>query len=249
MVISPITVRRTLILTHLRREGEQEEVVLRMAEKFWRCQDKAFGPNGPFDRKLSLVEEGSRLPVTGRLLGGEAIVFSWTGMLDDRTPPPGYEHLGIMEQPIFTALDHGYSQPGENLFVMGGGNLDLCLLNTFSSLARIKRQQHEPLTVLIPLAMVYCFNRNLDLVNYARRPVDYLRRLEKMFGQNLLNSYRVMVDGQLVYGEANIAADVELHWFTSLNRMFASSFFPESHDLAVQQRLVDYFSDHYKLAG
>ena len=236
---------RTLILTHL-RDKPPFQLNLERCTKLWELRDPAFG-GIPFKRRVSLTGEGSQLPNGLTRRPGDLKIFSFTGAIDDRTIPPEYEGN---EREFHPAVDFGFAGPGYNHFVLGGGNVEVCLLKTFVSLVREKTQQGERLEVLIPLMMVYFHDDISQPEMYVTKPNHYSRFLERALNEEdprklAVDSYSLSVDGRVKFGQTYPKpAAIELHWFTTLKGIFSSPFFPETrNNPAALKRLIDYFSD------
>jgi hypothetical protein len=210
---------RTLILTHLRRGHKQS---LELGRRMWQLRDPVFGDRSPFARRLALQEEGRFLPEDVDLTGRDAKMYSTLGELPE----------AILE---FTAR-------GDRHFVLGGGNLDCCLFNTFASLVRLKSSQGESASIAIPLALTYQTNGIKDLLEYLREDNPYLTTLENYQQENRINGFRVVQDNRVFQLKTGAAPRIELHWFTSLNDLFRSAFFPEATRPEEVSRLTMHFN-------
>ncbi len=236
-LIKPLPGPRTLALTHLRRE---EAYNLRNCTRLWQLNDPVFKGNGVFAKRLSLVEEGSRLPEGVEIRCGDARVFSWRGFIDDKTPPPGLARTH--PQAVFlSAYEMGFAAPGEQKFVMGGGNLEVCFWRTFNSLVRIKTAQAEPFQAIVPLGMVYSCSSVCQPIDYITKPNRFTAFLEQSYRKKEIPGYLITIDGQ-AQPSAGEAGGPELHWFTSNRDMFESPFFPEVDSQAAVQRLIGHFA-------
>jgi hypothetical protein len=227
---------RTLILTHLRKKEPRS---LRMSTALWQLKDPAFPDGRPFEKRLSLVEEGGDLPGGVDVGVGDLKIFSWTGAINDGTPPHAYR-ASTME--FLPASQLGYAQPGEQQFLLGGGNLEFCLKQTFHSLISVKTQQNEPLQVIISLAFVYWSSDTTNIFRYISNENHFTWILNKLRTDEKIRSYLITLNGR--YHDHSGLSDptVELHWFTSNRDMFASPLFPEVADQASVQRLINYFA-------
>ncbi|MBU0671897.1 MAG: hypothetical protein KJ732_02585 [Candidatus Margulisbacteria bacterium] len=237
--VKQVNIPRTLILTHLR---QAEPHNLRSCTKLWNLTDRAFGAEGPFAKRLSLTEEGSDLPAGVKLGPWDNKVFSWTGAIDDVTPLPKYQKMNLPPPDFVSAYDLGFAQPGEQSFILGGGNLDFCIWETFQSLVKVKLEQGESFQAIIPLAMVYWSDRLGNPFKYIEQPNRYTNFLEQTHAAGKLSSSQVFIDEQLVFSRSGSGPTIELHWFTALKGMFASPFFPETSEPASLNRMISYFA-------
>ena len=229
---------RTLILTHPTKLKPDN---LDHCTRLWKLNDSVFKDGRPFDKRLSLVEEGSFLP-DAPLESPNERIFSCSGSIDDETHPPGYEYLMHDQDPhlmyeLTPASSDVFAGPGFNQIFLGGGNLDFCLLKTFESLVRQKVRQGEDLQAIIPLAMVYYSNRVEDPFDYIHNSNHYRASLEKYHKDKTIGGYRVTIDGDTSTERHGSGPTVELHWFTVLKKMFASLFFPEISNKNILERV------------
>ncbi len=227
---------RTLILTHLRGPETRS---LNTCTRLWNLRDKAFVGLTPFAKKLSIVEEGSRLPLDAIDSFSSLKAFSLSGALDD--PAPDFAHK-YFDYEFFTPENMGFPSKGDNFFIMGGGNLDFCLFRTFESLVKIKKKQGEPLFVAIPTGAVYASSRVPDIFEYFgdknNRYGQFLRNSYESLG---LSGYRIFYDGRLT-DSGGQSGEVELHFFSSTRDMFASPlFFPELNQKSSWRIIMDHF--------
>jgi len=219
---------RSLVLVHLRAAKRDN---LEMCSKLWRLRHPEL-----FDKRLSLVEEGSRLPERCDFEIGDNRHFSWSGKIDDATLPPKFRTMPMAEPYFMPANQYGYAQPGDQQFVLGGGNIDYCLWETFASLVKIKLGQNEPLQAIIPLAMVYQPTRSGSPIEYIEKPNQYAQYLERK-----AKSFRVTINDVPVLERPGGGPLVELNWFTSLRDMWLSPLFPETNSPDLIRRLIAYF--------
>ena len=235
MLIPSIT--RTLVLTHLRQAEARN---LALCTKMWNLGTPSFPHAQPFLHRLSLTEEGVRLP-EGPLTSRDDQVFSWSGAIDDATPPFSHRYAGV---DFFPAAEYGFADRGRQRFVLGGGNLDFCLARTFESLLKIKAEQGEKLEVIIPLAMTYFSKQVTSPIDYILQPNNYEQALQRAFADRIIPGFEIYIDEAQHTQRFPINPQVELHWYTSLKAMFNSPrFFPEtSGDVATLGRLIHYFA-------
>jgi hypothetical protein len=230
---------RTLVLVHPRR---QAKVPLELARRMWVLNDPAFNGQPVFYQRVSLVEEGSDLPDQVEMSAADLKVFSHSGALDDATPPYRSYITGEIAIP---ASEDGCASPGNQTFILGGGNLDFCLESAFRSLIRLKSAQREPCAVAIPLALIYQEPGAENMFDYIRHDNKYTQGLWQSAETGGIVSYSVYEDdGQPIVTTGNwqSAEAVSLHWYTSLQALFRSRFFPEtSRDPAALDRLKRYF--------
>jgi hypothetical protein len=218
--VSPGPVR-TLILTHLR---QKEKRSLDLGRRLWQLQDPVLGDRPVFARRLALQEEGKDLPAGVDMSRTDLKLYSSLGELDVDSAPYRARFTG--EDPL-AASSFGFAAPGHATFILGGGNLDCCLLKTFASLIRLKSSQKESFRVAIPLALIYQANGFNDLLAYIREPNSYLQVLEQHQAAGQLGGFRIFENGRLVRAKLGPAPLAQLHWYTSLRALFASTFFPE----------------------
>jgi|GEM_PF-6391788 len=225
---------RTLILTHLRNSAENYKAVQRHGRGLWNLCSPLNG-RPFFDHRL-YVQENMTQDLLGQVEmrpGQDLKWFSTSGALDDSTLPPIY-HSSLHDHVSIAQL--GFVRPGMKVFVLGGGNGNHCLFNTFQSLVEIKDEHQEALYALIPLPAVYFSSRVYDPVGYIRNPNEYSAYLAGMFHGRHVNigGYRITVDGRLLPDGSDGAPAVNLHWFTSFQNMFASPFFPGLRGRAIK---------------
>ncbi|HTY13907.1 MAG TPA: hypothetical protein VMD02_06985 [Candidatus Omnitrophota bacterium] len=225
---------RNLILTHLRKS---ERWNLEMCTRLWNLSDPVFSSGRPFSMRLSITEEGSVLP-RAQVRPGDHRMFSWSGALDDETPPPGYAHqiFGHIP-PVFS----GIAGPGHSRIIMGGGNLDFCLLRTFESLVRQKILQNEPLEAVIPLAMTYYSQQVKSPIEYALKPNNYGRFLEQQKKSGRIGNFTIWVDDRIHSQQTGDGPAIELKWYTVFKNLLASPIFPEIGDQSTVERIFAQF--------
>jgi hypothetical protein len=207
-------------MVHLRRDEARN---LARCTRLWELGHGDFPGGSPFARRISVGEEGARLPGVSLFRGEDQYLYSHSGALEDESA----------------------IKPGENLIVMGGGALDHNLAKAFESLVRIKLEQGEKLEVVIPLFMTYCSRDLVDAEEYIGRDDNkYVKALETRFENGELTGYATFIDN--VPGACRFPVDpqVRLNWFTTLKAMFQSRFFPELNGQPkTLSRLTTYFAD------
>ncbi len=158
--------------------------------------------------------------------------------MDDDTPPPGQAHLMFEHIP---PIAYGIAAPGFSRIILGGGNLDFCMVRAFESLVRQKIIQNESLETVIPLAMTYYSEDIRSPIEYVLKSNPYSRHLQKQFEEGHIGNYTIWVDGQVAGQRTGSGPSIELKWFTVLMQMFASPIFPEINDSAALARVFARF--------
>ena len=210
--------------------------------KLWDLQDAAFAGGRPFERRASLLLEGSRLPLVGNNTAADVKVFSWSGRLDDPTLPPGQQRFADALSPLFPAAQRGIAGPGFNQIIFGGGNLDFCLFRTIVSAIQIKLKQNEPLYAAIPLALTYYSERVESPIDYARQPNEYTKYLSLAHDQGEIGMFRINVDDETILRRDGRGPLIELNFYTVFKFLFGSlQFFPELREPQVQARVFANF--------
>jgi len=230
---------RTLVLTHLTPNAG----CLPNCGKLWDLQDVAFAGGRPFERRASLLLEGSRLPLVKDLTAADSKVFSWSGRVDDYTLPPGQQRFSqFFQPPLFSAAQRGIAGPGHNQIIFGGGNLDYCLFRTVVSVIQMKIRQNEPLYAAIPLALTYYSERVKSPIDYVLKPNEYTKYLSVANDQGEIGMFRVNVDDETILLRDGRGPLIELNFYTVFKELFNSlQFFPELRDPQVQARVFANF--------
>lgn len=237
--VKPLSADKTLILTHL-RDKPFNRTNTAICTRFWGINEIV--GSRVFERRLSLQEEGGRLPEGVAMDREDDIVFSHSGAVDDNTPPASYRNYPNIEFLPASAL--GFVGPGSQVFILGGGNLDYCLHKTFASLVRLKFAQGEKLQVLVALPLVYHSGiyQGMNVrsaSDFVKAENDYVRSLKGEQARHTISGYCITVNGQTISGIPEGEPTVELHWFTTLNGMLASPFFPEIQTPAVRNLVLE----------
>ena len=211
---------RTLVLTHLKKAASQN---LAACTRFWEL--KAQG-RPAFERRLSLLESNDPLPEGVSIRRDrDALIYSAVGKIDDMTPPP---HFIAAAEEFITPVDLGFAGPGERTFVLGGGNLDFCLAETFWSIVHWKLEQGEGAQIALPLPLTYHTPLVSDLLGYIKSANRYWGVLANKYSAGKTSGYKVTLDGKPLPSQVMGEPEVELHWFTGLDKFFASPFYPKS---------------------
>lgn len=197
---------RALVLTHLTQRSPGAARKLRNCIRFW--NDPEVRKQIPYRLYLHNAAELHELEIRDPAI--ERVAYSESGALDASTCR---QQTG------------GFLVEERNLFVLGGGFMDLCLVETFRSIMETKAAQARAVKFLLPLPLIYHFEL-MDIMGFIQG--KKIKNINKSYIQILRSSrsnYVVTLNQQWLEKRGS-DHDVELHWFTSLAHVRGSGLLP-----------------------
>ena len=233
-----------LMLVHLNRARQQNTT---RCTKLWEQADSHFRGEPLFHHQLALTMGGHNLPE--RVGSTNLKLPSFNGGIDD------IDWEAVNCPPI--ARDQ-ILPPSIRTVVLAGGDLESCLFNAFNSIVLDRSQRHLPVGIIIPFPLVYR-EKPGDLVEYAFMQANaYHMALRELLGSRALDCFSMNIDGEPIPEMVEcgrLARDtmcdqdqsqtqlcekaVRFHWFTTLDAMLSSEFFPGLKTPDVERILAD----------